>query len=204
MTTGSLRLRLLLAAALSIAFALFLTGLAMMQLYEREIRNHVRDDLNNAMNQILGSVAANADGRVTVTGELADPRFHEPYGGRYWQIDFSAPGTPRKSDALRSQSLWDHVLDQAKPTGPEGEALVTVSREVSLDTPKGPRKLWIMAAAHEEEVQRPAAQLRDQLVLSLAIIFVLLTIAAWVQVKVGLSPLGTLRHISKRSCAAGG
>lgn len=193
MTTGSLRLRLLLAAAISIAFALFLTGLAMVQLYEREMRNRVRDDLGNTLTQILGNLSADQNGALSVD-DLADPRLREPYGGRYWQIDFSPPGQPPAREALRSQSLWDYVLDPARPVGPEGEALITVSREISVDTAKGPQKLWITTAAHEEEVQRPLAQLRDQLLVSLSIIFALLTLAAWVQVRVGLSPLATLRQ----------
>ena len=200
MNTGSLRLRLLLAAAASIALALFLTGLAMVQLFDREIRNRVRDDLDNTMVQILGAVAVNSDGSIGVAGELTDPRFREPYGGRYWQIDFSEPGAPGKHEPLRSQSLWDYVLDQAKPAGPDGEPLIAVSRQVSLNTKQGPRKLWLMAAAHESEVSRPLGQLREQLFVSLSTIFVLLTLAAWVQVKIGLSPLTTLReHLAQVS-----
>lgn len=194
MNTGSLRLRLLLAAALSIAFALFLTGLAIVQLFEREIRNRVRDDLNNVLVQIMGAVTAGPDGQLTMPGELTDPRFREPYGGRYWQVDFAGPGEKPPRPPLRSQSLWDYQFDAANPKGPEGETLIVVSRHVTLDSKQRPIPLWILAAAHEEEVQRPLDQLRDQLLISLSVIFVLLTIAAWVQVRVGLSPLATLRQ----------
>ena len=45
MTTGSLRLRLLLAAVLSISLALTLTGLALVRLFEQQIRDRITAEL---------------------------------------------------------------------------------------------------------------------------------------------------------------
>ena len=92
MNNGSLRLRLFTAAAISIAFALFLTGLAIVKLYDRQVRAVVQADLNNNLLQLVGAIRVAKDGNITVGRALADPRFQKPYGGRYWRIDFAAPG----------------------------------------------------------------------------------------------------------------
>ena len=105
MSTGSLRLRILAAAAISIALALFLTGLALVQLFERQIRDRVLLELDNDLLQLVGAMQVTADGSVTIVRPLANPRFNEPYGGRYWRIDFAAPGTTAPREPLRSRSL---------------------------------------------------------------------------------------------------
>ncbi|MBI2717971.1 MAG: HAMP domain-containing histidine kinase [Rhizobiales bacterium] len=193
MNSGSLRLRLFAAAAASIGLALFLTGFAIVQLFERQVRERVTVDLGNDLLQLAGAIEVAPDGTVKVARALADPRFIEPYGGRYWRIDFAPPGMPAPREPLRSRSLWDADLDRANPVGPEGEKLIVASRQISVGASGKEVGLWLLAAAHEDEVQRPTGQLRDQLTLSLTLMGVVLLIGAWIQVTVGLSPLKTLR-----------
>lgn len=194
MTSGSLRLRLFLAAAVLIALALFLTGLVIVSLFERQVRDRVLADLDNNLLQLAGSIVVASDGKVTAGKSLADPRFREPYGGRYWRIDFAAPDANANQDALRSRSLWDADIDLGDLTGPEGEKLVAVRRQISIDAAGKPMGLWLTVAAHEDEVERPLHQLRDQLALGLTLIGLLLAAATWVQVTVGLNPLVALRR----------
>ena len=194
MSSGSLRLRIFAGAAISIALALFLTGVALVQLFERQVRARVVAELENDLLQLVGVVEFGADGKVSVKRTLADPRFGEPYSGRYWRIDFAGPGAAATRQPMRSRSLWDADLDPVNPQGPEGEKLVVVAREISLDNGGKPLALWLTVAAHDDEVQRPLEQLRDQLVLSLGLIGSVLTLGAWIQATVGLSPLVTLRH----------
>jgi signal transduction histidine kinase len=194
MTTYSLRLRLFAAAAISIAVALSLTGLAIINLYERQVLERVQADLNNDLLQIAGSIEVSADGTIRTGAGPADPRFQEPYGGRYWRIDFAPPGAAASREPLRSPSLWDADLDPTNPKGPEGENLITTNRRIEIDSGGKTIGLWIMVAAQEEEVSRPIGQLRDQLVVALTLIGIVLAIGAWIQVEVGLSPLATLRR----------
>src|SRR5512139_3595229 len=115
MNTGSLRLRLFLAAAISIALALTLTGLALVRLFESQVRARVITELNNDLQQLAAVIQLAPDGKVSVPRELADPRFNEPYGGRYWRI---APATPVAGQPiLRSASLWDFDINEAAPKG---------------------------------------------------------------------------------------
>ncbi len=193
MSKGSLRLRLFLAAALSIIFALFLTGLALVRMFEAQVRERVVTGLENDLLQLAGSISVAGDGTVSAGSALADPRYQEPYGGRYWRIDFAAaPGQPAP-EPLRSRSLWDYEFDPANPKGPEGEPLVVARRSLTIDRNGRTQDITMLAAAHEEEVQRPLTELRDQLILSLGLIGTILIIGAWLQVIVGLSPLKHLR-----------
>lgn len=195
MNRGSLRLRLLLASAISIAVALFLTGFALIQLFERQVRDRVQTELGNDLLQLAGAIETGPNGVVKVARSLADPRFQEPYGGRYWRIDFSAPGAPLARDPLRSPSLWDADLDPANlSVGPEGENLVSVVQQVTVQANGKPLALWLAAAAHDDEIRRPLAELRDQLILSFGLIGTILIIGTWLQVTVGLKPLQHLRQ----------
>lgn len=194
MSKGSLRLRLFVAAALLIALALFLTGLALIRMFETQVRDRVITGLENDLLQLAGTISIGADGAVSTGGDLADPRYQEPYAGRYWRIDFvQVPGEPTLKP-LMSRSLWDFELDPNNPVGPEGERLIFAKRELGIERNGKSQKLIMVAAAHEEEVQRPLGELRDQLVLSLVIIGTILVIGAWLQVTVGLNPLKTVRE----------
>lgn len=193
MKKGSLRLRLFAVAAISITIALFLTGLALARLFEAQVRERVITSLENDLLQLAGSIAVGPDGTVTADRTLADPRYQEPYGGRYWRIDFVSPPGQPALEPVRSRSLWDYDLDPAKPAGPEGEALVYAQRALTIERGGKTQQIAMIAAANEDEVQRPLTELRDQLILSLGIIGTILVIGAWLQVTVGLRPLQQLR-----------
>ncbi|HRX34934.1 MAG TPA: sensor histidine kinase [Aestuariivirga sp.] len=193
MRRGSLRLRLAVAAAISIAAALFLTGLAIIQLFEAQVRERVLNGLENDLLQLAGSITIAADGTISLSRSLADPRYEEPFGGRYWRIDVLPPPGQPAPEPLRSRSLWDSDLDPANPQGPEGETLVVARRELKVERDGNALELSMIAAAHEDEIQRPLSELRDQLIVALGIIGVVLAIGAWFQVTVGLRPLQHLR-----------
>ena len=188
MTKGSLRLRLFLAAAVLIAIALFLTGLALVRMFEGQLRERVVTSLENDLLQLAGSIKVTANGNVTASTALADPRYQEPYGGRYWRIDLPFVDGQQAIEPLRSRSMWDYDFDPNALLGPEGEPLVVAKRDLSIERNGKSQLISLFAAAHEDEVQQPLTELRDQLVLSLAIIGTVLVIGAWLQVTVGLSP----------------
>jgi signal transduction histidine kinase len=193
MTTGSLRLRLFLAAVLSITLALTLTGLALVRLFEQQIRDRILAELEGDLLQLVGAIEIAPDGKLTLSRELGDTRYDEPYGGRYWRISEITAAGAKPAEPLRSRSLWDADLDPNRPTGPQGETLIVASRRVSVGKPS-PRELLFIIAAHQDELGRPLGQLRDQLLLSFLLIGVLLMIGAWLQVSVGLRPLVRLRE----------
>ena len=113
MGSWSLRKRLIFLAALTVSFVLAIAGMTFSMIYKKHVENFVLTELSTHLGQLLGGTTLSANKDVDVGVELSDPRFHEPGGGLYWQID--VPGKP----SLRSRSLWDEQL--VIPTPPQNE-----------------------------------------------------------------------------------
>ena len=194
MKTGSLRLRLLVAAAFFIAAALLAAGIALTALFEQQVRDRVMQELNNDLLQLVGAIEVSDTGEVKVIRALADPRFESPYSGKYWRIEQMSPAPSPLGPLLRSRSLWDSEPTPASSShGPEGEPLVIAERTIEITTKQGNISLRLRVGAHEDEITAPLAKFRNQLVLYLSLIGLALTIAAWLQVSIGLRPLQALR-----------
>jgi signal transduction histidine kinase len=192
MKNGSLRIRLLVAAAVAIAAALLLAGFALTALFEQQVRNRVMQELNNDLLQLAGAIEVSPTGDVTVTRSLADPRYETPYGNKYWRIEHVPSGA--FEPALRSRSFWD-----SEPTltnsniGPEGESLISVERVITVKNGDKDIALQLVVSTHDNEVASPLSHFRNQIILYLSLIGLALTLAAWAQVSIGLRPLKTLR-----------
>jgi len=189
MRVASLRLRLLVTAALSIAVALFTAGLALTSLFERQVHSRVMQELNNDLLQLAGSVDVAATGEIKIIHALSDPRFQKPYSGKYWYIDQLAPVA--KKQVLRSRSLWD--AEPVDNLGPEGEQLVSAERTVTIKSDLGNVLLHLIVSTHRAEISSPLSDFRNHLTLYLLLIGLALTAAAWSQVSIGLRPLRVLR-----------
>jgi len=190
MSHGSLRLRLLLAAALSITFALFLAGLALIGIFEAQVRTRLTQELNNHLLQLVASLDVARDGRLRLKRELVDPRFDQPLSGMYWEVRSLGDG-----DSLTSRSLWDVTLGKlpdGTPTGPEGEPLLGVSRTIKMDTGGTSRSFDFTVATHFSELTNPVDSFRQSIAYYLGLIGLMLLAATWIQVSVGLSPLKAL------------
>lgn len=194
MRAGSLRFRLLAAAAVTISAALFLAGLALTALFEREVRDRVAHELNNDLLQLAGAIEVSKTDTVKVTRALADSRYETPYGGKYWYIDRISQAPLAPTELLRSRSLWDSdPAMTVKNLGPEGEPLITTERTITIKGSRSDVSLHLVVGAHNDEISSPLKHFRDQLVLYLSLIGLALTIAAWFQVSIGLKPLQTLQ-----------
>ena len=196
MTRGSLRLRLLAAAAISIALALFVAGFAIVRIFQSEVESRVMRELQNHLLQLAGAIEVADDGTAAVARDLADPRFAKPYGGLYWQVKNETVA----QDMLVSKSLWDASLATPKNAaqrgvidGPEEEPLIYLSRSITVDDGGKPVELLLTAATHQSEVTASVDSFRRPLIWSLTLIGLSLMAAAWIQVTVGLSPLKALQ-----------
>ncbi|MGB8313821.1 MAG: HAMP domain-containing sensor histidine kinase [Aestuariivirga sp.] len=198
MNSGSLRLRLLVASAVSIFLALFLAGFALVKLFEAQVVARVERELTNHLLQLAGALETGADGKLFLARQLADPRFQQPLSGLYWQIDW------KEQQPLRSRSLWDEglqmpPLDAAVPNrivqipGPDATPLLALERTVIILKGAKPYEVRLLVGTDASEVSAPVASFMRWLILSLAALAVFLAMAAWAQVKVGLRPLETLR-----------
>lgn len=190
MSTGSLRVRLLAAAAILILSALFLSGLALMQMFESQIRERVATGLENDMAQLVGRIEIAPDGALSLPQPLADPRYQQREGRRYWQIvNRTVPAGSSVQRVLSSPSAMGLDLEAAANAEPSRDKLIVVRRDIALSG----AGLVFLVAASRDELTVPLAELRNQLLLTFSVIAVVLIGAGWLQVAVGLSPLKHLR-----------
>jgi len=200
-TRNSLRLRLVLASTASIAIALILAGVVLVDLFEQYVQRNVKADLQVRIDALAGAVEFTTDDRLALTKELPDPRFRKPLGGLYWQIE-DASG----EDRLRSRSLWDTVLplSRAPPApgelwdgylqGPDGAKLLARERALVFDGPHGPRLARIAVAYDNRHIEEAAAEFASGVIPALTMLAIFLSLAAAVQVWFGLRPLERVRQ----------
>ncbi|MBK1709560.1 MULTISPECIES: HAMP domain-containing sensor histidine kinase [Marichromatium] len=197
----SLRARLWLGAAISIAIALVVAAAGLSRLFEAHVERRLDAELDVQLDQLVATLALGVDGQPLLTPPPTDPRFDVPLSGRYWQIDgISSPGM------LRSRSLWDGVIalppDPLRPgqvhahrlPGPDGQRLLVRERLVLLRAGDGTqqRVRVAVAMARAELVAARNAFAADMLPY-LLLMAVVLAVATLVQVHTGLAPLERVR-----------
>ncbi len=198
MTRGSLRLRLLLAGAISVLVALTLSGFGLSLLFERHVERRVEAELEVYLNRIVADLNRNADGEFFIARPPADPRFAKPLSGLYWQVQVAGV-------TLRSRSLWDATLvlppgETATGAvlrhhieGPNGAELIAVERYLTLPPHLGGGSMRAVVADEAADVTAATRAFAIDLVPYLVVIATLLIAAAYAQVVVGLRPLATIR-----------
>lgn len=196
MKPQSLQVRLLLGATIAIFFALAAAWVAMTWIFERHIERRIEADLVREGLQLAAGVSIDADGEPALSRAPADIRFSEPASGLYWQVS-----TPRAK--LRSRSLWDQDLPasdvanssgwtQRLVDGPYDQELLLVERIVR---PESGAAGVLLQLGHEQESLRDArAEFGAELALFLALLWLILSAAAWAQVQLGLRPLAHVRE----------
>jgi signal transduction histidine kinase len=199
MSGGSIRLRLLIAAAVSVVAALALAGAGLTYLFERHVERRVEHELSTYLNQLIGGVDIAPDGTIRVAEPPAEPRFAVPLSGLYWQVEDGATGT-----LIRSRSLWDSTLrlpaDQlasgtihsSEVSGPGGALLLAIDR--NIHDAASNRSFRVVVAEDHRDIQTATRDFSLDLFPSLGILSVVLVIAAWAQTAVGLLPLERLRR----------
>ncbi|MGF9761170.1 HAMP domain-containing sensor histidine kinase [Microvirga sp. 0TCS3.31] len=196
MTRNSIRLRLLIVAVTSILVTIAVAGASLVVFFERQVLRYVEQDLNIHWTEL--ATAFGTEGEEGLSERLTDPRYHQPYGGAYWQV--SEAGRP----ILRSRSLWDQTLPSGQPheradgakafevEGPSGSELYVIEREVTIDGQQGPRTLSLAVALDHAQV----VELREAFGWDVARILIpiatVLVLFAWLQVSLGLRPLRTV------------
>ena len=199
---SSLRLRLLAATVLGLSVALLLAGLLLSGFFKQEVERQFEATLRQQLDQLTSSLEFNPAGELLPTVQaLPDPRWQRPYSGLYWQID--GPG-----NVQRSRSLWDTTLalpadrlsdgevHAHQSAGPQGARLLVLER--SVHAPDSPANSWRVAvAADTRSTQDAVKRFGNVLILSLSALLLLLVLAAFAQVYVGLRPLRSLEQALK-------
>ncbi|WP_020085947.1 sensor histidine kinase [Hyphomicrobium zavarzinii] len=200
MRLGSLRLRLLLAGAVSTAIALALAAYGLTVLFERHVERRIDAELTVYLNQLTAHLEPAPEGGIRLQTSPADPRFDVPLSGLYWQIVHEESGT-----VLRSRSLWDSELAlPAEPNvddqihhhhivGPAKAQLYLLQRRIELPPRMGGGTARIAVAWDAAEISNAVREFAVDLTPLLAIIGALLLAATWIWVTIGLKPLAAVR-----------
>ncbi len=202
MKTRSLATRLVLLSCLSIAVALGTIAFVLSDQFSRYFEDRVYAELGAHLDQLTANISFDAEGDIVVAS-LPDPRFEQPFSGLYWQalLEDHPPQV--------SRSLWTGRLDVPSPDmagvleratlqSPLGEPLLALSRVVIVSDELDEKLVELTIAIDQSEVQRAATGFQTTMLRWMLIIFFGLIIAAWVQVKLGLAPLETLRQKVER------
>ncbi len=199
---NSLRLRLLAGTLVWVVISILVAGWGLGQLFHQHVEAQFDTELKNHLDQLTAQLIVDEQNRAQIRSLPSDPRLNKPLSGLYWQIDRMATAGERSARAvLRSRSLWDETLAVPADTptdgeihrhrieGPQGIALRTLERTVTIDT----HSLRLMVAANESLMTGPVAEFKGHLWLALGLLGIGLTFAAFMQVFVGLAPLLSMR-----------
>jgi len=192
---NSLRLRLLAGAAIAIFLALTLAWAGISWLFHQHVERREAAELTKLAEQVVAGLTLNSAGKPVVDPPPSDPRFQPIAGGSYWQAS-SAAGS------VQSQSLWDQSLplvaagtddwSHATVRGPYGKHLTMVSRRVRPDARR--IDVAVRVGSDDSEMRSALREFDRVLALSLALLWLVLSIAAYIQVSLGLRPLDRLRR----------
>jgi len=210
MKPRSIRLRLLLAAAVGLLVALVGGDFGLSYLFERHVERSADAMLAGYVEQIAGTLTI-ANGKLALANPPVDPRFQRPLSGLYWQVS-SADGAAQ----LTSRSLWDTTLPltsqgegQARGhdhgdfeiAGPQDTLLRAVERPVQIATPSGPQVYLVVAAIDHRQISADTADFGADVAPFLVALALAFIVVLWIQVTVGLAPLERLRQAVSRVAA---
>ncbi|HWL46998.1 MAG TPA: HAMP domain-containing sensor histidine kinase, partial [Sphingomonadaceae bacterium] len=137
-----------------------------------------------------------AAGRPVADARPGDDRYGEAGSGLYWQL------ATRRGSA-HSDSLWDQSLPPASGAdredwhvrhapGPFGKALLIVERPILPEHAAEP--VLVQVATDDAPLYAARAEFNRETALSLGLLWLVLLVAAYVQVTLGLRPLATVRR----------
>lgn len=201
---GSLRLRLLAVTVVTLSLALAGAHVLLTDLFRDHVLRQFDTTLSQQLDQVTAQLEFDTNGTPSLgASSLLDPRWVKPYSGLYWQLDALAQDRTLQRGVLRSRSLWDVELQLPLDTlpngtlhthelaGPKGETLRVAERSLAT----GQRTHWrLVVAADRSNIQEAIARFNQVLAGSLAVLGVLLALAAWAQVAVGLAPLRSVQQ----------
>jgi signal transduction histidine kinase len=199
MYSGSLRLRLMLAAAIATSLALAIAGMIFYIQFQKHVERLALKDFDAYFDQLVSGIGFDDNGHLIVEDDLADPRFMKQYGGMYWQIDL-----PDKT-SLRSRSLWDGSLDVPTPAkigeidvhmlnGPDGTELLASERYVAVEWPDGtPQPVNVTIAIDRRNILNAISGFSGDIIKGFSLLYATLMLSALAQVLLGLSPLRAIR-----------
>lgn len=195
MIRDSLRLRLLVVAAIAILLALVLAGASTGWFFEHHIERREADALIRDGKLIASSLHLDEKGVPAIESEPSDERYDQAGSGLYWQLTAN-------NGSAHSDSLWDQSLPVSRDAssagwrirhvpGPFGKSLLIVERPIVPEHATTP--VLIQVATDDEPLREARREFDYELFGSLGLLWLFLLAAAYVQVNLGLKPLAAIR-----------
>jgi len=191
----SLRARLVATSVLLVLATLVVTGVILTTLLRGHLERELDAQLGAFLDELVAAVEVDEGDVSAPTRPLSDPRFRKPFSGLYWQVA-DADGA-----VLRSRSLWDATImmppigDGAVQrhivAGPRDEPLVALARSVTF--PRGTVAYRFAVASDRGRILALADRFTRVMALTLGGMALGLGLALWLQVTIGLRPLGAVR-----------
>ncbi|MCB1924783.1 MAG: HAMP domain-containing histidine kinase [Gammaproteobacteria bacterium] len=201
MRLRSLRVRLLVAATVSVSIALVAAGFGLVALFSHHAERQLDGELEIFLTELIGRLEPDDAGGFKLTRPLSDPRFEEPLSGLYWQIQ-----DDKHRLLTRSRSLWDHVLPLAPDEltlgvvhrhelpGPDAQSLLVREQQVIVLPTTQPHRLRVVVAIDRSDLIHARDAFAADLWPYLVLLTAMLLVASWWQVRTGLSPLDRVRR----------
>jgi signal transduction histidine kinase len=213
MRLRSLRLRLLAGGAVAVAAALVAAWFFMTLLFEHHLERRLADELHRDGVRLVAGLTVGQGGALSIAEGPRDERFTAPASGLYWQVS-------SRRGLLRSRSLWDQAMPTSSAAtrgdwservvaGPYEPRIVLLERRIALDGGRLP--VLVQIGQDAAALTSAGREFGRELAIFLAVLWLCLSIAAWVQVALGLRPLAhvgsaldRLRHSPSERLAAAG
>jgi signal transduction histidine kinase len=192
----SIRTRFLLVSIVSVTLSLSLATWFFIGLFSTNLAERIDRELTGHINMLAGMLSFGPDGKLQRPDGPRDNRFHQVYGGLYWQIIDPATGLE-----LRSESLFDYALPlpddvhmagtvhRYRLKGPEERDVIVQERLVLLASPSGSQEVRLAVAINASELDETAAGFGWTILPYVAALGVFLVIMSAVQLYIGLQPL---------------
>jgi signal transduction histidine kinase len=181
-------------AVIWVAASLVAAGIALHYLFGINIERSTREEMDAALTRLAAVIVSSLDG-PHLSAPLPDPRYSTPFGGRYWQIEALDTGV-----ILRSRSLWDFVIDAStggdglyNGPGPDDRQLIVLTRKLEVASEAGPQEYLVTIAQDHGPIQAATRGFARDLTQVLIVLGTLVILAAWLHIKLGLSPITALR-----------
>ena len=182
-------------AVVWVVLSLGAAGVALQYLFSVNIERSTREDMDAALTRLAAVIQPSAE-LPSLSTPLPDPRYATPFGGRYWQIEALDSG-----QTARSRSLWDFVIDA--PTddgavhhqpGPDGQHLILLTHLFQIEGPNGSRPFLVTVGQDHGAIHAATQQFGRDATQVLLLLGALIILAAWLQVRLGLSPVRRIKH----------
>jgi signal transduction histidine kinase len=199
LTLASLRVRLALAGIVMVLLVTFGAWLGLSVLFDRHVERWAVAELRSQIDLILSDLQIGPEGQILLTQEPSEPRYSEPFSGRYWQVSYG-------DRQLRSPSLWGNGLDVGnvpaevfgdifveQGKGPIFEPILVAHRSLALAGSAGADPIIVSVAWERSSLTKLRNEFLADLLPYVALFAVFLLLAGAVQFVVGLGPLSHIR-----------